>query len=143
MKYWISAIVILAIAGSAYWAGSQHNDSDSPEKTATPTASYTFIPTTVSPSNSPLPVRGSAEGNRIIGNRPGNIAPDFRLKDESGIDVSLRDYQNQSVKIEFFESGKLRLQGRMLLDPNDVVHRLYGVTSMPYTVNIDAQGIIR
>ena len=144
MKYWIIGVMIVAVVGSAYWAGTKHEDSNDAEVTSTP--SSIAVTNTTSPivtvQSTPAYTNTGGSG-AVVGNKVGNIAPDFRLKDTSGRDVSLRDYRGQEVRIEFTESGKLRLQGNILLDPGDVVHRLYAVTSMPYTVNIDINGIIR
>ena len=104
--------------------------------TATPTSTGTVAPATT--------------GNATVGNRPGNLAPDFRLKDLQGNDVSLRDYLGrEAVILTFTTSGELQFkatsmaQAVTLRDPEDTIHRLYGVPTMPYTVSIDEHGTIR
>lgn len=149
MKYIIGVIIALVLIGAAFWAGTKTN-TDS-KATPKPSASTTYTPpvsvVTVAPGSTyaPTPTPGSSA---VIGNQVGNRAPDFRLKDSSGADVSLKDYLGrESVKLIFSVSGELVLQTSSqsitLRDPDDIVHRLYHVTSLPYTVTIDATGIIR
>ncbi|MEK7583557.1 MAG: hypothetical protein AAB483_04120 [Patescibacteria group bacterium] len=142
MKYIIIGVIVIALIGAGFWAGTK-----SGKTTATPTpsqtaATYTPAITVTTPTSSPL------SGDVTVGNRPGNLAPDFRLKDLNGREVSLRDYLGrESFRLVFNKSQELELQAGsqnvILRDPDNTVHRLYGVTSMPYTVNIDGQGIIR
>lgn len=141
MKYWVIAIVAIALLASAYWAGT-NQDSSKPEATAIPEETVFFSHTPTPVVFLPTPIVST--GDVVIGNRPGNRAPDFRLKDTQSNDMSLRDYLgHEEIRIEFFKAGEVIVEGRTLLDPDNVVHRLYGVTSMPYTVNIDSNGIIR
>lgn len=154
MKYWIIGLMIIAIVGAAYWAGTKKNGPSDSDTTNTPISTISNTSSPVSTvSYTPIPSQSpttSSTGNVTIGNKPGNRAPDFRLKDANGRDVSLRDYlYRESVKLIFTKAGELVFQpdsmprGITLIDPGDVIHRLYGVTSMPYTVSIDANGIIR
>lgn len=138
MKYWIIGIIVVGLVVGGFLAGTKHGENRA-EETVTPN------PTAIlSPSVSLLPIQGSSEGSIIVGNRPGNRAPDFRLKDSQGNDVSLRDYLNrEEVRLEFVVSGQVMLNGRTLLDPTETVRKLYAVTSMPYTVVIDINGIIK
>ena len=140
MKYVIIAIVILALIVAGYWAGTQDTEEVSTTQTPTvsvgATATFTAMPTAVPSSNT------------VIGNRPGNRAPDFQLKSSDGKTVALRDYLGkQAVTLVFSMSSKLTLQTSgqefTLMDPDDVVHRLYNVGTMPYTITIDANGTIR
>lgn len=133
MKYFIGGVIVIVLVATAFLAGRKTKKIVS--STASPSISLSVAPTPAG--------RSDQSTSALIGNKVGDKAPDFRLKDTNGNDVSLRDYQNQGVKLEFIELGKLRLQGRILLDPDDIVHRLYHVTSMPYTVTIDEHGIIR
>ena len=145
MKYWIIGLMIVAIVGASYWAGTRQRDGGdseaektSVEETAVKTA--TSMPSGLTPTTQVL----------SVGNEPGDFAPDFRLKDAKENSVSLRDFQNrEAVKIVFTVSGQLTLyhdslpQGVVLLDPDNIVYRLYGGTALPYIVTIDKNGIIR
>ena len=142
MKYWIIGIVALAIIAASYWAGTQQGSKA--EKTPTPLPTALVLSPSYPPDQVVVRAGSPLPGEIVIGNKPGNRAPDFRLKDASGKEVSLRDYlYTESVVLEFLVSGEIRMQGKVFLDPDNAVHRLYGVTSIPYTVNIDINGIIR
>ena len=151
MKYIIGVIIVLVLIGAGFWAGTKTNTSN--KSTPTPSSSAIYVPpvsvVTVAPNSTYLATPALAISGEI-GNRVGSRAPDFRLKNTQGNDVSLRDYLGrEAVKLVFAVSGQLVLQpasvpqGITLNDPDDIVHRLYAVTSMPYTVNIDVNGIIR
>lgn len=145
MKYFLIGAIVIVVALAGFWAGKKSGD-DEPETTVTqtplrPSDSAGLAPTATSTSNTT---------SALIGNRPGDKAPDFRLKDSQGHDVSLRDYQGrEGIRLIFTVSGQLVLQpdsagqGITLYDPGDAVHRLYAVAAMPYTVIIDVNGIIR
>ncbi len=157
MRYFIVGVIIVVLVGTAFWAGYKTGKQPSPTPTATQVAQQSIVPVavatssvTTTPTYSPLIVRGSAEGDIKIGNQAGNLAPDFRLKNLQGDNVSLRDYRGrEAVTLVFTKSGELELkvssspQSITLRDPDHAVHHLYAVTSMPYTVNIDEHGIIR
>ena len=150
MNYVIIGIIVIALVLAGFWAGTKKGGNATP--TPTPSSSTSSSPTPVpSTSNKPTPTPTyTTQPNGIIGNRPGNIAPDFRLKDINGHYVSLRDYLGHvAVKLIFTERGKVVLQpavvpqGITLLDTKDTAYHLYGMSSLPYTVNIDEHGIIR
>lgn len=160
MKAFIFVVIALVLIGTAFWAGykaGQKNPSTSSTPVPTQNAQQSIAPVAVgSPVvvvATPTPTSTStptSAGNTVVGNRPGNLAPDFRLKDLQGNDVSLRDYLGrEAVTLTFTTSGELQFkvasspQAVTLRDPEDTIHRLYGVSSMPYTVSIDEHGIIR
>lgn len=148
VKYWLFAIIVLALVFAGYWAGTKHRHTES-EATATntPHSSSTVLPSPVvvySPSITAAVPVASLRTDVMVGNRPGNRAPDFQLKDMSGATVSLRDYLGrEEIRLVFSISGQVALQGRTLQDPDDIVHKLYAVSTMPYTVEIDTHGIIK
>jgi hypothetical protein len=139
MKYFIGALIVIGLVLAGYWAGTRQKDENKKE-TVSPTPTSAAILETISPT---------PQASVGVGNRPGDQAPDFRLKDTSGKDVSLREYiGRETIQLIFTTSGRLVLknssgQESTLLDPGDTIHRLYNITSMPYTVTIDANGIIR
>lgn len=155
MKYFIVGVIIIVLVGTAFWAGYKQGKQTTPSPSTTQTAQQSVAPVavatpiaTTTPSVlSPID-KGESVGDRVVGNRAGNFAPDFRLKNLQGNNVSLRDYLGrEAIKLVFTKSVELQLQVSSqditLQDPDDTVHHLYAVTSMPYTVNIDGQGIIR
>ncbi len=86
LKLIIAAVVVIAILGAAFWAGSK-----ALKKTATTSpspSSPTQTQFTVSNNVSPI-----VNQTATVGNRPGNIAPDFRLENIKGGAVALSDYR--------------------------------------------------
>lgn len=153
MKYGLLIIVVLVLIAGGFWAGTK-TEKNKDEETVSPSASPVAIATTpmisvtATPTVRPMPSRTlpplSPTTTVNVGNTPGSKAPDFRLHDVNGQSVSLRDFIGKSeVTIEFTNADQLMLQGRLLLDPEHIVHRLYGVSSLPYTVRIDINGIIK
>ncbi len=145
MKYVIIGIIVIALVLAGFWAGTKKGGKSTPSPSPSPSSSNQ--PTTM-PAPTPTPTYSVQPSG--IGNRPGNIAPDFRLKDLNGHDVSLRDYLGHvAVKLIFTERGRVVLQpavvpqGITLIDFKDTAYHLYGVPSLPYTVNIDEHGIVR
>ena len=146
MKYFIGALIVIGLVLAGYWAGTRQKD-EIAETSPTPSTSTVAIATVAPLLETISPI--SQNTTASIGNRIGDKAPDFRLKDQQGNDVSLRDYLGrEAVQLIFATSGRLVLktssgQEITLLDPGDTIHRLYNVASMPYTVDINADGIIR
>ncbi len=136
MKYFIGIVIVLVLIFGGYWAGTKQGDDDAQED-ETPIAEV-IVENEDEPRVSTMPISGV-----VIGNRIGNRAPDFRLKDTDGNNVALRDFiGHEEIRLVFAVSGQIMFQGRTLLDPDNAVHRLYGITSMPTTVKIDVNGII-
>lgn len=134
MKFFIIGMTVIVLVLAGYWAGTKKDDE------VTPSPSFT----------SHAPVRTPTATSGLVGNRSGDIAPDFQLNEASGKSFALRDYRGrEQVQLTFRVAGQVEFkpasapQAYTLLDPDDALRRLYAVPSMSYTVLIDEQGIIR
>ena len=133
LKLILAAVIVIALLGAAFWAGNKALKKD----TTTTSPTMTQTPFTTAYDASPI-VNPSAK----VGNRVGDIAPDFRLPNAKGGSVSLSDYRGfRPVVLNIWKSDcKVCVD---LLPVMERVQSRYGEQYFTLFVNrMESQGVV-